>query len=107
MADSQADLTFDQTIYGRLRTFVSDVDTVSAGYMIMIGEQQLGSLEPTASDRVYSTRVVVVGANNTDGSLLVYGCRHLLRATVKEEPEYQYLMRLKRSYELQERFDRD
>ena len=101
LADSQANLTFDQTIYGRLRTFVSDLDTASANYMVLIGEQQLGSLEPTASDRVYSTRVIVFGANNTDGSILVYGCRHLLRATVKEEPEYQYLMRLKRSYELQ------
>ena len=107
LADSTAGLTFDQTIYGRIRTFVSDVDTQAAGYMIMIGEQQLGSLEPTASDRVYSTRCVVLGAANTDGVILVYGCRHMLRATVKEEPEYQYLMRLKRSYELQNQPDRD
>lgn len=103
---SVANVTFDQTIYARVRTFISDIDTVNANYMVLIGDNQLGSLEPTASDRIYSTRVVSFG-NNTDGVIGVWPCRHLLRAIVEEEPEYQYLMRLKRSYELQQSSDVD
>lgn len=107
LSTSQADITFDQTIYGRIRTFISDIDTVAANYMVLIGDQQLGSLQPTASDRIYSTRCVIFGINNSDGTIAVYGARHLLRTIVEAEPEYQYLMRLKRSYELQQSSDVD
>ncbi len=107
LATSTADLTFDQTIYGRIRTFISDLDTVSANYMVLIGDNQLGSLQPTASDRIYSTRCVIFGIGNADGTIIVYGARHLLRTVVEKEPEYQYLMRLKRSYELQQEPDVD
>lgn len=107
LANSTAGVTFDQTIYGRIRTFISDIDTVAANYMVLIGDQQLGSLEPTASDRIYSTRCVIFGIGNTDGTIIVYGARHLLRTVVEKEAEYQYLMRLKRSYELQQSSDVD
>ena len=107
LGGSPSNLTFDQTIYGRIRTFISDIDTVAANYMVLIGDQQLGSLEPTASDRIYSTRCVIFGINNSDGTIAVYGARHLLRTVVQTEPEYQYLMRLKRSYELQQSSDVD
>ncbi len=98
-------LTFDQTIYMSHRFFNTDIDNAAGGYMIQLSNNQLGSLSPTASDRVYCTRIVALGG--ADGAYSVYPCRFLLRARAKEEPEYQYLMRLKRSYELQQRFDRD
>lgn len=101
----RSNLTFDQTIYMRLRVFNTDLDNQAGGYMIPISDNQLGSLEPTASDRIYCTRVISM--SGADGSYNVYGVRYLLRALAKEEAEYQYLMRLKRSYELQQRFDRD
>ena len=107
LGGSASNLTFDQTIYGRIRTFISDIDTVAANYMVLIGDQQLGSLEATASDRIYSSRVVIFGINNADGTIAVYGARHLLRTLVEKEAEYQYLMRLKRSYELQQSYDVD
>jgi hypothetical protein len=100
-----ANLTFDQTIYMRHRTFNTDLDNQAGGYMIVIVDNQLGSMSPTASDRIYVTRVVSFGGG--DGAYNVYPVRYLLRAQAKEEPEYEYLMRLKRSYELQQRFDRD
>ena len=101
----QSDLTFDQTIYMRLRFFNTDIDNLAGSFMILLSDNQLGSLEPTASDRIYCTRVVAFGG--ADGSYNLYNVRYLLRALAKEEDEYQYLMRLKRSYELQQRFDRD
>ena len=98
-------ITFDQTIYMRHRVFNIDIDNAAGGYMINISDGQLGSLEPTASDRVYCTRIVAMSGG--EALYQVYGVRYLLRATAREEPEYEYLMRLKRSYELQQEPDRD
>jgi len=94
-----ANLTFDQTIYMRHRTFNTDLDNASGGYMITLVDNQLGSMSPTAGDRIYVTRVASFGG--ADGAYNVYPVRYLLRASAKEEPEFEYLMRLKRSYELQ------
>ena len=99
-------LTFDQTIYGRIRYFNIDIDTQAGNLAILLSDNQLGSLSPTASDRVYCYRYVGVGMN-APGFFTVFGARYILRANAKQEDEYQYLMRLKRSYKLQQRFDRD
>ena len=89
----------------RLRVLNTDLDNQAATFMIPISDEQMGSLEPTASDRIYCYRIVSL--TGTDGSYGVYPVRYLLRAEAKEEPEYEYLMRLKRSYELQNQPDRD
>ena len=104
-SDSNVALTFDQTIYFRMRRFNMDLDNQASGYSILISDDQLGSLSPTAGDRVYCTRIVVV--SETDGTYFVYPARYIIRANAKEETEYEYLMRLKRSYELQNEPDRD
>ena len=91
-------LTFEQTIYMRHRTFNMDIDNAAGGYMIVVTDNQLGSLSATASDRVYCTRVVAM--SGADGLYQVYPVRYLIKATAKEEPEFEYLMRLKRSYDL-------
>ena len=100
-----ANLTFDQTIYMRYRIFNIDLDNLAGGYMITLSDNQLGSMSPTASDRVYVTRIVSLAG--ADASYDVQPVRYVLRATAKEEPEFEYLMRLKRSYELQNEPDRD
>jgi hypothetical protein len=98
-------LSFDQTVYLRNRVLNTDIDNAAASVMIPIFDEQLGSLEATASDRIYCYRFVsLAGAN---GDYTIYPVRYILRAEAKEEPEYQYLMRLKRSYELQNEPDRD
>ena len=102
---ASANLTFDQTIYMRHRIFNTDLDNVAGSYMITLSDNQLGSMSPTASDRVYVTRIVSFAGG--DGSYTVTPVRYVLRASAKEEQEYEYLMRLKRSYELQNEPDRD
>jgi len=99
-------LSFDQTIYGRVRVFNVDLDNQAGGFMIQLSDTQTGSLEPTASDRVYCYRVVQYNGA-IDTRIDLFGARYILRATAKEEADYQYLMRLKRSYELQNEPDRD
>lgn len=106
MLGSLSTLTFDQTIYGRIRTFNVDIDNQAGGYAIVLADNQCGSLEATASDRIYCYRVVTMLAS-ADGVLGLYPARYILQADAREEPEYEYLMRLKRSYELQQRADRD
>jgi hypothetical protein len=100
-------LAFEQTVYGRVRVFNIDIDNAAGGYYITLSDNQTGSLSATASDRIYCYRAALFGANNSDGDHSIYGARYLLRAHAKEEAEYEYLMRLKRSYELQNEPDRD
>ena len=100
-------LTFDQTIYARVRQYVVDLDTAAWGSFILVSDNQLGSMSPTASDRVYSYRLFFPGTPTTATEISVLPVRHILSADVKEEAEFEYLMRLKRSYELQQSHDED
>jgi hypothetical protein len=100
-------LTFDQTIYARIRQFNVDVDNAAWGSMIQLTDNQIGSLDPTASDRVYCYRLVAFGTPFNGNRVDLLPARYLLKASIKEEAEYEYLMRLKRSYELQQTSDRD
>ena len=98
-------LTYHETVYGRIRQYVTTIDTATWGSMSLLSSNQLGSMSPTASDRIYSYRLVSVNGSLSAGQ--VFGCRHILAAEAKEEAEYEYLMRLKRSYELQQSHDED
>jgi len=98
-------LTFNETVYGRIRQYVVDLDTQAWGSMVLVSDNQLGSMNPTASDRIYSYRLISVAGQLAQTT--IYGGRHVLTAEVREEPEYQYLMRLMRSYELQQSHDED
>ena len=75
--------------------------------MQLVSDDQLGSMNPTASDRVYSYRIVSVSLSGTNKDVTVLASRQILSAEAREEPEFEYLMRLKRSYELQNEPDVD
>ena len=100
-------LTFDQTIYARVQTYTLSVDLQASGYMPKISDHQLGSLSPTASDRIYCYRLVFVNATGSNKNITIPHARYILSADAREEAEFEYLMRLKRSYELQQRYDED
>jgi len=108
-ASPNAVLTFDQTVYARINQYVVDLDTAAWGSMIQVSSNQIGSLNATASDRIYSYRLVwlVEVGGSTWSRLYTSNVRHILSVDVNEEPLYQYLMRLKRSYDLQQQPDRD
>ena len=99
--------TFASTIYARNRIYLVDVDFGASSFFNLLSSNQLGSLQPTATDRIYCYRYVLFGANNAGTSFTVTPARYILAATAKEEPTYEYLMRLKRSYDLQNEPDRD
>jgi hypothetical protein len=94
-ANSSAGLGYQETIYGRIRHFM------------LASDNQIGSLESTASDRIYSYRILNITGGTVATQVNLYYGRHIIRAEAKEEAEYQYLMRLRRSYELQQSHDED
>ena len=101
------ELNFEHVLYQRRRRYTLDIDTAGA-FCLVAEDEQSGSLMPTASDRVYSYRVVqFYDISGTIDSASITGVRHLINATAKEEPTYEHLMRLKRSYDLQQSHDED
>ena len=106
----QGPLSYEETVYARTQMYVRHIDTSAWGYITLTDENFFGSMEPTASDRIYSYRLVLPSQGTDAGDmtqLTVYPARHLLKATAKEEQTYQYLMRLMKSYQLQQEPDVD
>lgn len=100
-------LNFEHVIFNRMQVFSYDVDFAN-GTAIKVDETQCGSLSPTASDRIYCYRLVGFTTDaNPDGGGVLAPVRHIIELEAKEEPTYEYLMRLKRSYDLQQTPDRD
>lgn len=99
-------LTWAQTVYARNQTWAIHVDEGPLGSMILQNQEFFGSMQPTASDRIYSYRVLLPAAIAMDG-LFIYSARHMLTAEAKTEEEFVYLMRLKKAYELQQSYDED
>jgi hypothetical protein len=98
-------LNFEHVLYGRMQRWANDLD-VASGFPELREEFQYGSLQPTASDRLYSYRFLMVNVLG-DTSVILPPVRHLIQASPKAEPEYQHMMRLKRSYDLQQSPDVD
>ena len=110
VSGSQGPLSFEETVYARTQMFVRHVDTAAWGYLTMTDENFFGSMEPTASDRIYSYRLVFLsaltgGTNTTE--VTIAPARHLLKSTAREESDHKYMMRLMRSYQLQQSYDED
>ncbi len=103
-------LNFEHVIYQRYRRLTLDIDT-GARFAMAANDNQSGSNMPTASDRIYCYRLVIVDTSQapavTVTSINVPPARYLLQIEAKEEPIYQHVMRLKRSYDLQQTPDVD
>lgn len=102
---SPTGLSYMETIFGRVRIFTSNIDTLDANYFAVFSDEQSGSLSATATDRIYCYRVVVFPL--VSGGYGVSGARYMLAAEAKSEPDHEYVMRLRRSYELQQSADVD
>ena len=104
----ESKLNFEHVLYQRKQVYAltSDNDASTPG---LLDDAQSGSLLPTASDRIYSYRLIQLTMFSptpgppAGGAILVTvpSARHLIQAEAKKEPDYQYLMRLKKSYDLQ------
>ena len=92
-------------------------DSASWGsYPILQSEVSHGMMTATASDRLYVSVLSRLKTRKTSSTgqpvstidnVVVGGIRVVVDVEAKDEAEYQYLMRLRRSYELQQSHDED
>ena len=82
----------------RLYAFDSTTSSTASSVYRLVSSNNASSLEPTAADRLYCYRLVFIAGE--DGTLTVPAARVMLPGTIASEPTTEYLMRLKRSYEL-------
>ena len=88
--------------YGQANIFMQSTTTPTI--MINADGWGIGSGQPTASGTLYMTRIIIPMKDNpqvTD-TLTFPAMRYVAQGIATEEPEYVYLTRLKRSYELQQ-----
>lgn len=104
MGSQSGALNFEHVLFGQYRLFANDVDFAGTT-PVLVTSDTFGSGQPTNSDRLYSYRILVPFA--TVAAAIVPPARHLVLADTKEEKEYVRLMRMLRSYELQQQPDRD
>jgi hypothetical protein len=72
--------------------------TGGASIYRVVSSQSGSSLEPTAADKLYCYRLITT--SGADGTLTLPAARVMLPGTLTSEPKLEYMMRLKRSYEL-------
>lgn len=91
------------------QVFMFTTDTASWSTIPTLWNQTAnGMMKATASDRLYiSMRAApltrkIGGTTSTIDNIIFPGIRCVVNVDAKEEQEYQYLMRLRRSYELQQ-----
>lgn len=102
----QSQYDFEHVIYYRSQTWATDVDY--AGNICNLTHQsQSGSGMPTASDRLYCYRFVQWSPQVQNAKVTIMPSRFVLGVQASKENDLTYIYRLKRSYELQQRFDRD
>lgn len=102
---AKGSLNFEHVIFARTQKWANDLD-VAAQFPELREEFQYGSMAPSASDRLYCYRFVGLYVTGDTG-MDIPPARQLLEVDAKAEPEYQHLMRLKRSYDLQQTPDVD
>ena len=69
--------------------------------LALLQREIFSSLEPTAADKLYGYRIVSVSSGEGEGdTIAVPASRVLMPGNISSEPKLEYMMRLKRSYEL-------
>jgi hypothetical protein len=103
----QANSEFKNIIWGRNYTWALDT-SLPQNFGRQIHTSLIGSGEPTNSDTLYVYRILTLQARTPSiGFAEIPTCRLILTGQMKEEAEFQQLMRFRRSYELAQGYDRD
>lgn len=98
---------FSNILWGRQWTWVKNT-SIPQNFGISVATTNLGSGEPTNSDRLYVYRVAsFFGYTPNSGFAELPSVRLLISGQLREEAEFEQLMRMRRSYELQQTYDED
>ena len=100
----QARFDRSQILHGELKWYTQDsTQAVSAGFntLKLLDREVYSSLEPTAADKLYCYRLLYLSATAGEAFKASWPpTRVLIPGTISSEPKLEYMMRLKRSYEL-------
>jgi hypothetical protein len=110
-----SDMSMENCALFLTQTWMFTQDTASWSTSPTLWNQTTnGTMTATASDRIYfSMRIVPItlkvgpGSTSTIDNIAFPGARLVVDVDAKEEADYQYLMRLRRSYELAQERDVD
>ena len=92
---------WSQILFCNTRFFTPQVDFTFADLVLPATAGSFGSLEPTAASKLWIYRVVIPRALPPEGSILnIPASRFILSAEIVKEDDLDYMMRLKRSFEL-------
>jgi len=102
--DGQARFDRSSIIHGELKWYTIDTtQSVKAGLntLKLLEREVFSSLEPTAADKLYCYRILLLTAVTGEAFKGSWPpTRVLIPGTISSEPKLEYMMRLKRSYEL-------
>jgi hypothetical protein len=92
---------FEQIVMCNFRFNLPQADFTSATLFLPATTGSFGSLQPTACEKLWVYRVVIAAATDLlNANISIPATRFVMSGTVVKEPELDYMMRLKRSYEL-------
>jgi len=92
-----------QIIFGQFRLMTHNTNlTQLPATLHTEWSKDFSSGEPTAVDKLHCYRIIQIPGTGPNSQLYVPAARFYLTATIGAEPDLEYLMRLKRSYELQQ-----
>lgn len=108
-------MSSDNCFLRRVQTWAISTDSGTFGsYFQLMNETVDGMAEETTSDRIYYAvyvRLIILKIGPAEVSpitnVTIPGIRFVIQADAKEEPEFVYLMRQRRAYELQQQPDVD
>lgn len=102
------DTEFQNVIWGKAWSWVNN-SSLPSNFAVAVNTTLMGSGEPTNGDRLYVYRIVSVnGFSPTLGSFAeMPSVRLLISGQLKEEADYEQIMRMRRVYELQQGRDED
>lgn len=111
----QSTMSLDNCFLRRVQTWAISTDSGSFGsYFQLMNETVDGMAQETTSDRIYYAvyvRLIILKIGPAEVSSItnvtIPGIRFVIQADVKEEPDFVYLMRQRRAYELQQEPDVD
>ncbi len=106
--DGSGRINRSSLIYGEVKIYTRDTNIMLSlpgvsqqQYLKLIVNENFSSLEPTSADKLYCYRLVAIGGGDSEFlSAFAPPNRILIPGTIAQEPKLEYMMRLKRSYEL-------
>lgn len=98
--------SFQNIMWGKAWVWTRNT-TLIQNFGVAVNTSLLGSGEPTNGDKLYVYRMVRITAPVNPGLAEFPACRLLLSGQLKKEDEYKQIMRMRRTYELQQSYDED